>query len=615
MNALRILWQHTFQQNISWNMRFWAFNSLLLMTIACRYWPWMNVEYQLLSLAYVVCTVVGLFGLFAILLFLLTSPCFLLPSVVQKCCSVVVALLVSGLLLTDTMVYDQLRFHLNGFVFEYLWDGHNQIIVLSWMTWLTIIGFVFILIMIQCVLAYWASRQASMKICGGMLMMILACLSTSQFLHAWKDAHYDALITGYTPHFPLYYPLTAKKTLARWRWVNGEEAREESLKVVQPKKHHLKYPLFPIEAIKPEQQRNVLMLVVDAWRYDDANDKTVPNIMNFAKGASRFHQHISGGNSTQPGIFSLFYGLPATYWDSFRGLQQRPVMMEMLAQQGYEFSVYGSAPLDHPPFDRTVFSGISPLRLMTPGRNAVERDQRIIDDFNHFIEHRGNTRPFFGFLFLDSAHSVDFPDTMDKPFSPSWERVDHLKLHNDFNPEPYRNRYRNALYYVDQLMGKVLETLRQQGVLDNTIVVITSDHGQEFNDNGKNYWGHGSNFSQPQIHVPLFVRLPSGQGQDIYGRTSHFDISVTLMELALGVTSPAEHYSTGYNLYDRESSRDWLIVGSYMQYAVVGHDELDVVYPGGIIKTITPQLNNKPERGLKGSALHHVMLQQNRFLR
>ncbi|MDP2558646.1 sulfatase-like hydrolase/transferase [Photobacterium damselae subsp. piscicida] len=87
------------------------------------------------------------------------------------------------------------------------------------------------------------------------------------------------------------------------------------------------------------------------------------------------------------------------------------------------------------------------------------------------------------------------------------------------------NRYKNALFYIDGLIAKVLKHID----LQNTIIVITSNHGQEFNDNKQNYWGHSSNYSDVQIHVPLYVYLPEHNGQVINYRTNHYDIMPTLM--------------------------------------------------------------------------------------
>ncbi|SUB70392.1 Phosphoglycerol transferase and related proteins, alkaline phosphatase superfamily [Pluralibacter gergoviae] len=165
-------------------------------------------------------------------------------------------------------------------------------------------------------------------------------------------------------------------------------------------------------------------------------------------------------------------------------------MMQLLADNRYQFAILGSAALDHPPFDRTVFSGIENLRVTTPGKDQATRDRRITDDFKQFLDSRDAGRPFFGFLFYDAVHGYDLhPDTMQTPFRPYWERVDHIMLDNAFDPTPYHNRYRNVLLYDDALIGEVLAKLKQQGLDDNTIVVVTTDHGEEFNDNHQNYWG------------------------------------------------------------------------------------------------------------------------------
>ena len=49
---------------------------------------------------------------------------------------------------------------------------------------------------------------------------------------------------------------------------------------------------------------------------------------------------------------------------------------------------------------------------------------------------------------------------------------------------------------MDDLIGKVINQLKNKGLLENTIIIITGDHGQEFNDNKKGYWEHGGNFSK-----------------------------------------------------------------------------------------------------------------------
>lgn len=70
--------------------------------------------------------------------------------------------------------------------------------------------------------------------------------------------------------------------------------------------------------------------------------------------------------------------------------------------------------------------------------------------------------------------------------------------------------------------------------LKDTIVIVTGDHGQEFNEYEINYWGHGSNFGEYQLRAPMVVHWPGKQARRIDYRTENFDIAPNLMEGALG---------------------------------------------------------------------------------
>ncbi|QQR94399.1 MAG: sulfatase-like hydrolase/transferase [Bacteroidota bacterium] len=94
-------------------------------------------------------------------------------------------------------------------------------------------------------------------------------------------------------------------------------------------------------------------------------------------------------------------------------------------------------------------------------------------------------KPFFGFLFYDSPHNYNLPYWLPHPFKPYWENVDHTVLNNDFDPVPFYNSYKNTVWFCDSLIQQVLSKLEEKNLLENTIVVITSDHGQEFNENKK----------------------------------------------------------------------------------------------------------------------------------
>ena len=598
------------KNSVQWVLPFWLLNGVLMVVLACRYWQWMNIESSFTSWSYVISTQIGLFGSFALLLFLISVMTFF-SFYFQICISFISGFLASVLLLIDTFVYDQFRFHMNWFVLDFFLEGEN-VIKLSWLTWLLITGVLVGLFGLQLVFL-WIARHIKFRYNKTSIFFIFMCLVYSQIMHVVKEAHYDVVIPGYTPCFPCYFPLTSKRTLEGLGWVKPTEAKQDMIKFSNQAADRLRYPVEPMQYEKQKQFKNIVFLVIDACRYDTFSKKNMPNVYEVSQSSSTFHEHRSGGNSTLSGIFSLFYGLPRTYWESFLGKQRRPIMMEVLADKHYDFKILSSAPLNSPPFDRTVFSGIKSLRLQTPAKGSVACDKKITDDFIEYIKNRDVNTPFFGFLFFDSAHRIDFPKSMDPPFTPYWERVDHLSLNKDFDPEPYHNRYRNAVYYTDQLIGEIIFALKKYNYTEKTVLVITSDHGEEFNDNKQNYWGHGSNFSDVQLHVPLVVFIPGQKKEDIHWRTSHFDVPVTLLENVLGVTSNANSYSVGHNLYEQLPLRDWLIVGSYTHYAIVGKDEINIVYPGGIVRTTNGQLQNKTNRSLQGDSLRKILLQQSYF--
>ncbi|MES2217874.1 MAG: sulfatase-like hydrolase/transferase [Pseudomonadota bacterium] len=345
----------------------------------------------------------------------------------------------------------------------------------------------------------------------------------------------------------------------------------------------LHYPLQNNLQCQPQKQPlNLLIIVVDAWRFDMLTKEVTPTLFNFAKTNWTFTQHTSGGNATGPGIFSLMYGLPATYWTAMADSRHGPVLIDELLNQHYQMGIFSSPTLLQPAFDKTVFSSIKHLRLGTPGaKDAHGRDQIITQEFKKFLEQAATKpEPFFGFLFYNSSHSYcEINDNL-KPFVPVSSSCDRFQLSSHANPLPYLNRYKNALLLVDQQVQQVLAALASQKLLDKTIVVITGDHGEEFNDNGLGYWGHASNFTRYQVQTPLIVHWPKKAAHVFNHRTSHFDIAPTLVADMLGCHAPAAAYSVGMNLKNT-GARKYFMIGSYIDFGMVEPDRITTIYPLG----------------------------------
>lgn len=115
------------------------------------------------------------------------------------------------------------------------------------------------------------------------------------------------------------------------------------------------------------------------------------------------------------------------------------------------------------------------------------------------------------------------------------QEVDYLKLTPSYlaeNIEPLKNRYINASHHVDRQIGRLLDYLKASNELDNTILVITGDHGEAFMEKGR--WGHNSDFSEEQVKVPLVVSVPGDSPLVVDYPTSHLDFVGTVLS-RLGV--------------------------------------------------------------------------------
>lgn len=487
-------------------------------------------------------------------------------------------------MLVDAVVYSQYRMHLGPYVWGLVAGGAGEETFLVFSKALPVL-------LAAGALAVMAAEGALFALClrvaGGGLRRFArpvwlawaALFLGANGWYAWADAHYRVNITQESGHFPFYRPMTAKRLFRKLGVTDFEQQ-----KVVVPAggNRALFYPSQPLQCAGAPR-RNVLLIVIDAWRGDHLAPQFTPHISTLVPESSRFENHVSGGNVTRFGIFSIFYGLSGNYWWPVLGHQTPPVLMSEVSKQGYEFAILGSAPLVHPEFDRTVFSGIEGLRLKTPGDTPYERDRRVAADMVAFLSDPARkARPFFGFLWLNSVHSYSIPPDYPLPFQPSWEAVNHMALGPDFDPTPYRNRYRNALHFVDAEVGKVLDALRASGLADDTLLIVTSDHGEEFNDTGKNYWGHNGNFSPYQVQVPLLVRGPGwARGATTRYMTTHNDLAPTILTDALGCTTPSSAYSLGWPLRQAEGRREFFAVVDYNDTGMYEPDRVTVFSPFG----------------------------------
>ncbi|HHP0480129.1 TPA: DUF3413 domain-containing protein [Vibrio campbellii] len=599
-----------FSSNGAWLIAFFACFALYL-SIACYPFLLSNNQVEPLTFLqeyYLLATQFGWLGLIALPLMLGCLLLSFLPTRMFRVVVIAIAIAILIMLKVDILVFQQYKLHINGLLIRMFFEGGRDVFEISWMSWLIFISDIALLAIGLAFTVWLANKLAQSRAKFVIVAVWFGLLLSTQVIHAYKNALYDDEVSQFSNNWPLYYPLTARNFIYRHHLVDENMASQNRVELKNIESSSLNYPLAPVNVEAKDKQPNVLFILIDAWRYSDATPEIMPNVSKFTEKTVNFSQHMSGGNSTQAGIFSLFYSLPATYWDSFYASQKPPVFMDTLQSQGYRMGIFGSASLTSPPLSRTVFKKVEDLTIKREGKSQIERDREITDEFLEF-QRQDSDQPYFSFLFYDSAHGTSFPEPEFAKFKPYWERVDHILLNNDFDASLYHNRYKNSLYFIDSLIAKVLRNVD----LENTIVVITSDHGEEFNDHKMNYWGHTGNYSDTQVHVPLYLYLPDHQAKQINYRTTHYDIVPTLMNELFDVKGDTQSYSVGQDLFENAVPRDWFIAGSYYNYALVGKETMLVVNPGGHSQQVNNQLKVDKEHQVPVNVIQDSLNEMSRF--
>ena len=267
-----------------------------------------------------------------------------------------------GILYTDTIVYRLLRYHFNGAILNVaLTPGSEDAVHLGWSVW----SIVLIYFVGGTILQYgiwraclaWVERREHaglgipvlLKPRVVFLVFLLPIIGIEKSVYAAADLQQDRTLLYASKPLPLYPRVRLGRIL------DPEGERLPQLQVL-PVDCRLNYPLVPPE-IPPDGPRpNLFLVVIDSWRADALTQELTPNLMRFAEGARVFEDHVSAGNGTRYGLFSMLYGLHGSYWFPVLEEGRTPVLIDTLAELGYDLRVFSSASMNFPEFLKTAWS-------------------------------------------------------------------------------------------------------------------------------------------------------------------------------------------------------------------------------------------------------------------
>lgn len=625
---------------------FWLIGWQYLLNVTPLTFNVANPLYTGIIWAFLVLAFLGQFALLAFLPYALTVLLtYLFPHrIVIKTIAIIFGTCATLLLIIDSFIFKHYHFHLNGIVMQMVFSSEeHKIFDFTWLELLIIVAILSALLLLQICYAniVWRRvRQGKKFFVGKRLAVSLSiCLFLSYMMFLLSNAQPISLLAQQSQALPLYNPILAallpiQDSLAKINSV-GAGNINQAPQTTAP----LHYPLAPLVCHAQQKPMNVLIIALDAWRFDMVNPTVMPHVSQFAQQSWQYTNHWSGGNATRPGIFSLFYGLPATYWTTMLQQKQGPVLLHEFLQQHYQLGVFVSAGTKYPNFDGTVFSEMSPSPQQMMGKNVIERDKATTQAFENFLqqnqpsqqnlslqqnqsslqnqllqnapvlknkqaESSNQPKPFFGFIFYNASHTYCDEGIPATPFQPMLPVCDRFALYSDKDRIPYMNRYKNALYFLDGQVAEVLADLQQRHLLDNTVVILTGDHAEEFNDNHLGYWGHAGNFTRYQVQTPLIIKWPHQAPMIIQQQTTHYDIAPTLLQQVLGCVNPASDYSVGQNL-SAASSLPYFIVASYIDFGILEKERITTIYPAGDYA-----ITDRSDHPISGAKLHLDVMAQ-----
>ena len=296
---------------------------------------------------------------------------------------------------------------------------------------------------------------------------------------------------------------------------------------------------------------DVVLVLLDTLRADRLGSygyqrrPTSPSLDALAARSVRFATVISQSSWTRPSIRSMLNGL----YPRSRGGLASPPLAEVLWAHGYRTeAITGGAQLAY----KFGFSrGFE--------RHAIERWVRATDGVVATLE-ADRSRKHFLFLHTYEIHDPYEHRELAEGMDPG--RVGEVFRRKTLErigrvPTPGERAYIEALYdsgvrYTDEQLGRLLATLDERGLLERTLLIVTSDHGEEFWEHGS--WGHGRAMFDHQSRVPLIVRVPDGMREAlglaegprvIRQQVRLVDLYPTILDL-LGV--PLDHRVQGRSL-------------------------------------------------------------------
>ncbi len=310
---------------------------------------------------------------------------------------------------------------------------------------------------------------------------------------------------------------------------------------------------------------NVVLVILDATRADALSSygnpqRTTPTLDRIARRSVQFTEAHSSASYTISSTASLFSGLyPSTHrvldwkdrlWEGF------PVLGEALSNAG----LLTAAIVANPCISKTYgmergFGHFVVVPVVKDGRMDSAAVNSCLEELTPQLAAPGVSSFFLYLHYLEPHMPYDPPEPIRELVTrgsstpdlvPTVENIrdpEHARgLEREQLAAHYLTLYHGNLTHVDFQLAKALARLGQEGLLDRTLLIITSDHGEAFLEHGRML--HGSTVYSEEIHVPLLIRFPPSR-QNLSGISRHPVSTVDTTAFLLQLLGPAQSQLAG----------------------------------------------------------------------
>ena len=571
-------------QMVSWGHWFALFNILLSLVIGSRYLFIADWPTTLAGRIYSYVSIIGHFSflVFATYLLILFPLTFIVGSQrLMRFLSVILATAGMTLLLIDSEVFTRFHLHLNPIVWQLVINPDENEMARDWQLMFISVP---VILLLELVFATWSwqklrSLTRRRRFARPLAAFLFIAFIASHVVYIWADANFYRPITMQRANLPLSYPMTARRFLEKHGLLNAQEYQRRLIEQGNPDAVSVQYPLSELRYRDMGTGQNVLLITVDGLNYSRF-EKQMPALAGFAEQNISFTRHMSSGNTTDNGIFGLFYGISPSYMDGILSTRTPAALITALNQQGYQLGLFSSDGFTSPLYRQALLSDFS-----MPSVRTQSDEQTATQWINWLGRYAQEDNRWF-----------------------SWVSFNGTNI-DDSNQQAFARKYSRAAGNVDDQINRVLNALRDSGKLDNTVVIITAGRGIPLSEDEETFdWSHG------HLQVPLVIHWPGTPAQRINALTDHTDLMTTLMQRLLHVSTPASEYSQGQDLFNPQRRHYWVTAADNDTLAITTPKKTLVLNNNGKYRTYNLRGERVKDEKPQLSLLLQVLTDEKRFI-